>query len=214
MTARTYKRSKQVTTTYQLLTKTYKDGKGTVVENKTDNYFISHFLSPSKQLQVSSLLLALIMLPLAMESIAKTLQRPTRNHHYPDQHRELSRLRKNEPQQLEFDRVISFWDNKDDFFSPALVQIKLTYGNENHTPCPWRYETQHSFNHYPQYIHQVRCNSAQCQNFVAMGDCTCKEVGYQIPILNRTECNSATGEQHWEIAQTTVSAACVPLITQ
>ena len=153
------------------------------------------------------------MLLLATESTARTLWRDD-NHNGAEHHKELLRLQRNLPKQLKFDQVVAFWDDKNSFFTPQLVQANITYQNKNFTPCPWRYVVDHDFNRYPQYIYYAECdasNQNNCHNAGLLGtQCICGEVQYTIPTLKRTTCDSSTGEQQWTISQTTFPGACVP----
>lgn len=158
------------------------------------------------------------MLLLATESTARTpwkhAKDDTISHHGDNYHRELLRSRRNLPEQIEFDEVIGSWDDKNTFFTPELVEVIITYQNKNKTLCPWRYEVDHDFNRYPQYIYYAKCDVSTCHNpgglLGTQQDCICTEVNYTIPTFNRTTCDSSTSEQQWIISQTTFPGACVP----
>ena len=158
------------------------------------------------------------MLLLATESTARTPWKHTRDdkisHHGDHYHKELPRSRRNIPDQIQFDEVTGSWDDKNTFFTPDLVLVNITYQNKSMTPCPWRYEVDHDFNRYPQYIYYAQCDTHTCHDpgtlLGTQKDCICTEVNYTIPTLKRTTCNSSTNEQQWIISQTIFPGACVP----
>ena len=158
------------------------------------------------------------MLLLATESLARTPWKHTRDtisHRGDKYRRELLRSQRNLPEQIAFDEVTGSWDDKNTFFTPDLVLVNITYQNKSNTPCPWRYEVDHDFNRYPQYIYYAKCEVPHtCHDpdgvLGTLQDCVCTEVNYTIPTLKRTTCDSSNGGQQWIISQTTFSGACVP----
>ena len=125
---------------------------------------------------------------------------------------EVKCLRSNLLNQLQLINLTGTWDNRDTFFNPQLAIVRNTYQNKSHTPCPWTYVVERDINRYPQYIQNVKCSSFACYNSEGVGheggSCACTEVKYNIPILQRTKCDS-DGE-HWEVDSAIVHVACVP----
>ena len=152
-------------------------------------------------LQIMSLGGPLLLVLVASQTTAKTL-----GHDHVSNYR----LPRNQPEQLKFTEVSGLWDDKNTFFTPNLVRANI---NGNLTGCPWRYVVDHNFNRYPQYIYRAECdrsNMNKCHGVLGTSRCTCTEVEYSIPILERRSCDSSSGEQHWVISGMTFSGACVP----
>lgn len=147
-----------------------------------------------------------------MQSTANVLLRPTRK---ATKH-SVNTRQTNEPctgTQKFSNLATNDWDDTNTFFSPKFDQIRATYKSNDTTPCPWQYIAEHDFNRYPQYLQNVSCLQSSCTRHNIPGtSCECREVGYTVTILNRTQCE--TGKQEWMTADITVNVACVPRLIQ
>ena len=161
------------------------------------NYFTNFFIQ-----QTFPLILSL----LAIQSTAKVLQRHTRE---AIEH-SVNTRQTNKPwtgEQHFCNLATNNWDDTNTFFSPEFDQIRATYKSNDITPCPWQYTAEHDFNRYPQYVQNVSCLQSSCHNIPGIL-CECREVGYTVPILKRTQCG--TDKQEWMTANIIVNVACVP----
>jgi len=147
--------------------------------------------------------------------MANVLQRPRREAiEHSVNTRQTSEIQTGEQQFI--DLTANGWDDTNTFFgSQELDKTRNTYKSGDKTPCPWRYIAEHDFNRYPQYLQNVSCLQTSCTHHNTPGTCECREVGYTVQILKRTQCvdsmgNSSTGQQEWKATNIIVNVACVP----